>query len=73
MKRPSAPFLLSYGAVTLTDESSDLLLVGHKLAVERLEASNLSRGRLSGFLLSRPIARLIKASYLLSGQSAAVN
>ena len=38
MKRPSAPFLLSYGAVTLTDESSDLLLVGHKLAVERLEA-----------------------------------
>jgi len=33
MKRPSAPFLLSYGAVTLTDESSDLLLVGHKLAV----------------------------------------
>ena len=35
MKRPSAPFLLSYGAVTLTDESSDLLLVGHKLAVER--------------------------------------
>ena len=47
MKRPSAPFLLSYGAVTLTDESSDLLLVGHKLAVDnRTVAHKVARIRM---------------------------